>query len=182
MGDDGDNARRAAEEAGGSGGRGDATERPFHPFAKFPWGNMASLKTKLESSGIDVMKELQRHYHAHYYVRNMRLVVLAGYDLDEIQRRVVEHFRGVPAAPRIVDRERSGGDGGDYTITNLRPYELPFHASSLARVYPIVPVRNHHLLAITWQCLSISPHWRTKPCNYLAHLIGMRRWDRYFWC
>jgi secreted Zn-dependent insulinase-like peptidase len=102
----------------------------------------------------------------------MRLVVLAGYDLDEIQRRVVEHFRGVPTAPRIVDGERGGGDGGNYTITNLRPYELPFHASSLARVYRIVPVRNHHLLAITWQCPSISPHWRTKPCNYLTHLIG----------
>jgi hypothetical protein len=35
--DDGDDdARRAAEEeaAGGAGGKGDATERPFHPFAK----------------------------------------------------------------------------------------------------------------------------------------------------
>ena len=33
--DDGDDARGAAEEeAGGAGGRCDATERPFHPFAK----------------------------------------------------------------------------------------------------------------------------------------------------
>ena len=134
---------------------------------------MASLKIEPESSGIDVMNELRRHYHAHYYARNMRLVVLAGYDLDEIQRRVVKHFSGVPAAPRIVDGERDGGgDGGDDAITNLRPYELPFHASSLARVYRIVPVRNRHILSITWQCPSISTHWRTKPCDYLAHLIG----------
>jgi nardilysin len=39
-------------------------------------------------------------------------------------------------------------------------------------VYRIVLVRNHHLLAITWQCPSILPHWRTKPCDYLTHLIG----------
>ena len=132
---------------------------------------MSSLKIEPESLGIDVMKELRKHYQSHYYAPNMRLVVMAGYDLDEIQCRVVEHFRDVPATRRIAQCERD--DHNDESmITNLRPYQLPFHSSSLATVYRIVPVRNCHLLTITWQCPSISPHWRTKPCDYLAHLLG----------
>lgn len=149
---------------------------------------MASLKTEPESSGIDVMNELRKHYHTHYFARNMRLVVMAGYDLDEIQRRVVEHFCDVPTAPRIhirgsgddvandsvesKRRFRGGCGGDDIVITNLRPYGLPFNASSVAKVFRIVPVRNYHLITITWQCPSISLHWRTKPCDYLAHLLG----------
>ncbi|KAL7436906.1 hypothetical protein ACHAXM_005357 [Skeletonema potamos] len=141
-------------------------EKSFHPFAKFPWGNMNSLKTEPEARGIDVMKELRDHYNTHYYAKNMRLVVMAGYDLDEIQRQVVKHFKGVPANPR------NGVDNADVATTNLRPYKLPFHSSSLGKVYRVIPVRHRHTLTLTWQIPSICPHWQTKPADYLAHLLG----------
>lgn len=139
------------------------SKTPFHPFAKFPWGNLTSLKTEPEAKGIDVMKELKDHYDTHYYAKNMRLVVMAGYELDEIQRQVVQHFKDIPASPR---------NSVDVTVTNLHPYELPFHSSSLGKIYRALPVRHHHTLTLTWQIPSICPHWQTKPADYLAHLLG----------
>jgi len=146
------------------------SENSFHPFAKFSWGNMQTLKVEPEANGIDVMKELKEYYHAHYFARNMRLVVMAGYELDEIQRRVVECFRDVPADPRIVIDNQS-----DPTLippTHLKPYQLPFHSTSLASIYRILPVRHCHSLTLTWQIPSICQHWRTKPHDFIAHLMG----------
>ena len=148
--------------------------KPFHPFAKFPWGNMDSLKLEPEAKGLNVMKELRNHYETHYHATNMRLVVMAGYELDEIQRQVMEHFKDVPAHPRngcgVVNAESDLV--ATATTTNLYPYKLPFHASSLAKVYRAIPVKNRHLLKLTWQIPSMCQHWRTKPAEYLAHLLG----------
>ena len=145
--------------------------KPFHPFAKFAWGNKQSLKTEPEAKGIDVMKEVRDYYHTHYYAKNMRLVVMAGYELDEIQRRVVQYFSSVPSDPRLpspsYDKDSERG-----CITNLRPYKLPFHSTSLRKIYRIVPVKDRHTLTITWQIPSMCAHWRTKPADYIAHLLG----------
>ena len=133
---------------------------------------MKSLKTEPESKGVDVMKELRDHYHTHYYARNMRLVVMAGYELDEIQRRVVQHFKDVPANPKIDNGSLLNNDGSEGVVTNLHPYKLPFHPSSLNKLYRIAPVRNHHTLTLTWQIPSICSQWRTKPVDYIGHLLG----------
>ena len=146
-------------------------DKPFHPFAKFAWGNEQSLKTEPEANDIDVMKELRDYYHTHYYAKNMRLVVLAGYELDEIQKRVVKYFSNVPSDPRLpsptYDKDSERG-----CISNLHPYKLPFHSSSLNKIYRVVPVNDRHTLTITWQIPSLCPHWRTKPADYIAHLLG----------
>ena len=162
-----------------------SSKKPFHPFAKFPWGNMNSLKTEPEAKGIDVMKELREHFKSYYYAKNMRLVVMAGYELDEIQRQVVQHFRGIPANPRNNGSSSGGVDNTNNdintandvatataTTTNLHPHKLPFHSSSLGKIYRALPVRHRHTLSLTWQIPSICSHWRTKPAEYLAHLLG----------
>ena len=103
---------------------------------------------------------------------------MAGYELDEIQRHVVQHFIDIPSIPLTIVNNIPPSDGiivnnvEDNCITNLRPYGLPFHSSSLAKVYRIIPVCNYHLLTLTWQCPSIITNWRTKPADYLAHLLG----------
>ena len=130
---------------------------------------MQSLKSEPESNDIDVMAELRDFYNTHYYARNMRLVVMAGYTLDEIQRRVVQHFKGVPANPRACNAD---GIDAESCITNLHPYKLPFHPTSLGKLYRIIPVLNHHTLSLTWQIPSKCLHWGTKPADHLAHLLG----------
>lgn len=180
--------------SGGGGGNDNESKKDdddddAHPFAKFPWGNMQTLKTEPESNGIDVMSELRKFYHTHYHARNMRLVVMAGYDLDVIQRHVVRCFRDVPARPRRIAHDgdkdsiivtmddvgerADGGVGvGGGIVTDLSPYGLPFHPNSLGKIYRIVPVQDHHTLSLTFQFPSITTHWRTKPTEYLSHLIG----------
>ncbi len=145
------------------------SEISFHPFAKFSWGNMQTLKVEPEAKGVDVMKELRDYYHTHYFARNMRLVVMAGYELDEIQRRVVEYFRDVPADPRLAVEQ---SDATLIPPTHLKPYLLPFHSTSLSSIYRILPVRHCHRLTLTWQIPSICKQWRTKPHDFLAHLMG----------
>ncbi|KAL7479898.1 hypothetical protein ACHAW6_005617 [Cyclotella cf. meneghiniana] len=147
------------------------TDKPFHPFAKFAWGNEVSLKAEPESKGIDVMKELRDYYHTHYYAKNMRLVVMAGYELDEIQNRVLRYFSSVPSDPRLPSPTYDSKSEKN-CITNLHPYKLPFHPSSLNKVYYIVPVKDRHTLTLTWQIPSMCPYWRTKPADYLGHLLG----------
>ena len=154
------------------GDSGEAAKRPPHPFAKFSWGNEKSLRIDPESSGIDVLKELRDHYDRHYYARNMRLVVMAGYELDEIEQRVREHFRDVPAEPRLPSKDEGSDPIAGRGITNLEGYGLPFHPSSLGRVHRIVPVRDHHTLTLTWQFPPLREHWRTKPADLIGHLIG----------
>jgi nardilysin len=157
--------RRYSNREDGDGGR------PFHPFAKFAWGNEASLKTEPEANDIDVMKELRDFYHTHYYAKNMSLVVMAGYELDEIQNRVVKCFSDVPSDPRLPSPTYDNANESK-CITNLHPYKLPFHSSSLNKLYRIVPVKDRHTLTLTWQIPSMCPYWRTKPNDYLGHLLG----------
>lgn len=165
--------------SGSSSSTGSSAERddnrdsgkPFHPFAKFAWGNEQSLKIEPEANGIDVMKELRDFYNTHYYAKNMRLVVMAGYELDEIQRHVVKHFRNVPSEPRLPSPTYDTRNERR-CITNLHPYKLPFHPSSLRKIYRIVPVKDRHTLTLTWQIPSMCPHWRTKPADYIGHLLG----------
>ena len=65
-----------------------ATSKPLseHPFRTFSWGNQESLSPE----GVDVVEELRKFYDMYYYAQNMRLVVIGGYTLDELQKAVVE--------------------------------------------------------------------------------------------
>ena len=130
----------------------------FVHVPQFPWGNRNSLRTEPESKVVNVIKQLREFYRTHYYAQNMRLVVLAGYELDEIQRRVVQHFKDVPANPRIDSDPTNTHNLRQ--ITHLYPYTLPFHPSSLTKLYRIVPIWNHHSLMLTWQIPSVSSQWR----------------------
>jgi nardilysin len=138
-----------------------------HPFSKFGWGNYKSLKTLPEQQKVDPMKLLREFYDAHYYASNMRLVVIGGYSLDYLQEIVVKSFSDV----------RSKDALGSYTWKDTRPspfkeYGLPLARSSLEKIFYVAPVRDRHYLAVTWQLPSQFDHWKSKPCDYIAHLIG----------
>ena len=36
----------------------------------------------------------------------------------------------------------------------------------------MIPVKDRHNLTITWQLPSQLFQWQTKPCDYIAHLLG----------
>jgi secreted Zn-dependent insulinase-like peptidase len=97
----------------------------------------------------------------------MRLVVVGGYTLDDLQTHVVESFSAI----------RSKDEPGSYTWDQtydspMKRYGLPFAPSSLQKIFYIVPVKERHSISVTWQIPSQVSNWRAKPCDYLAHLIG----------
>ena len=170
---------------GASNGDSDSTTK--HPFAGFSWGNIESLKTIPEKNGVDMMKELRKFYNRHYYAQNMALVVIGAYSLDELEKHVVESFSNVPALPR-VDNDDDGKDDEFYnsstiqrkkagtwdvkTHTPIQDCGMPFNQETLGRLCRIVPVKDRHSLSITWQIPPQWKNWKSKPCDFIAHLLG----------
>jgi len=54
----------------------------------------------------------------------------------------------------------------------MKSYGLPVAESGLKKIFYIAPVRDRHLLSVTWQIPPQVDNWKAKPCDYLAHLIG----------
>ena len=188
-----------------------------HPFGTFSWGNIQSLKTIPEQNGINMMKELRKFYNYHYYAQNMSLVVIGGYTLDELQKRVIESFSEIPALPRIMDyskeekeeedvdndevmmktdeeendkkmngvdddkndfyksmtiQRQNGGTWDQRIHTPIKEFGMPFNNHSLGHIYRIVPVKDKHTLNITWQIPPQWSNWKSKPVDYISHLLG----------
>jgi len=171
-----------------------------HPFAKFSWGNLNSLKEIPEKNGVCTMELLRKFYNQvctsarsmlfvvpvlassptlalqYYYAENMRLVVMGAYSLDTLQRRVVKCFSEVPALPRepspLQPKFVGKGPWTKQYESQMTQYGLPFLPLTLGKIFRIVPVKDSHSLLLTWQLPSQFPNWRTKPCDYIAHLLG----------
>lgn len=152
-----------------------------HPFSNFSWGNVQSLKHIPEKNGIDMMKELNKFYNQYYYAQNMSLVVMGAYTLDELEKHVVQSFSHVPALPRVVQqkgddslaiRRENAGTWNVVVHTPIRDFGMPFDKEVLGRVCRIAPVKDRHTLAATWQLPPQWKHWKSKPCDYIAHLLG----------
>lgn len=132
-------------------------QKKDHPYSKFGWGNMWSLKDLPRSNGVDVRKELVKFHKDHYRASAMQLVVLGGQSLDELQDMVIESFsevsaestgehEGVPGC----DGQR-GGKGLPKEMTAIATAGMPFDTSVLGMAFRLQPVKDRHRLHVTWQ-------------------------------
>jgi hypothetical protein len=156
-----------------------------HPFGQFGWGNLKSLKTDPEKAGIVVRTELLRFHQQHYRAPSMRLVVL-GYDsLDAMQKMVEKVFQNVglcclPCEPAPATTQAAvpptppSADLADpaAAAAAATPAVLPFEPASLAQVTCVVPVKQAHVLNLTWQLSPSLRKYRSSPLEYVAHLLG----------
>lgn len=107
----------------------------------------------------------------------MRLVVVGAYTLDNLQDSVAKCFGDVPAFPR--DGSMTNGTNGEKLTVSwnslynspVAKFGLPLAPSSF-KLYRIVPVKDRHNLSITWQLPPQLSRWKSKPCDYIAHLLG----------
>ena len=152
-----------------------------HPFGNFSWGNNESLKIKPKEEGVDIMKELRHFFEQNYYAQNISLVVIGAYSLDHIEREVVKFYSDVPPLPRGIPSENSqslairrehGGTWNAKAYTPILDFGMPFQEESLGHICRLVPVRDKHSLYITWQVPPQWQNWRSKPCDYISHLLG----------
>lgn len=138
---------------------------PRHPMANFSWGNMKSLKDIPAVLGVDPMKELRDFYNMHYYAENMRLVIQGAYSLDELQEGVFKYFSKVPAHPR-------DSSPPNFQLTAVKGAGFPLLPITQGTVTRIVPIRERHSLHISWQIPSQFSHWKSKPVDFISHLLG----------
>lgn len=58
----------------------------------------------------------------------------------------------------------------------LAPWSSPsmriWGPSCLKTVHRILPLKKSHTLYMTWQLPSVCTHYRSKPCEYIGHLLG----------
>ena len=109
----------------------------------------------------------------------MRLVVLGAYSLDDLQDMVVQCYSDVPAFPRntinhqtkSAQQEQQQFSWDSIVPSPLHQARFPFAPSSF-KLYRIIPVKDRHNLSITWQLPPQHSTWKTKPCDYIAHLLG----------
>jgi len=96
----------------------------------------------------------------------MRLVVIGGYTLDTLQEHVVKSFSDIPS---------KGIEQASWDFIPESPFKnigMPFTKTSLNKVYYMAPVKDMHALSVTWQVPSQLENWKSKPGDYLSHLIG----------
>lgn len=156
-----------------------ATSRPDHPMAKFSWGNLRSLREIPQALGVDPLVELRRFYNQYYYAANMRVCVIGAYTLDEMEQRVQSMFAKVPALPRTpgplalpLNPETGLCSWQAEYHSPLREVGCPLAEHALQKIFRIVPVKDKHALSITWPFPGQMDQWRTKPGDFLAHLLG----------
>jgi nardilysin len=95
----------------------------------------------------------------------MRLVVIGAYSLDTLQENVVRSFSDVPRRGLEFSFEQN------YHAA-MKDVGMPFTNDCLGKIFYIPPVGDRHALSISWQVPSQMENWKSKPCDYLAHLIG----------
>jgi hypothetical protein len=95
----------------------------------------------------------------------MRLVVIGGYSLDVLQRQVIKSFSDIPSKGLKASWDK-------IPESPFKDVGMPFAESSLKKIYHTAPVKDLHGLSITWQIPPQLGNWKSKPCDYLSHLIG----------
>lgn len=69
----------------------------------------------------------------------------------------------------------SKGHEASWNLIPESPFKeagMPFTDRSLKKIYYSAPVKDLHGLSVTWQIPTQLGNWRSKPCDYLSHLIG----------
>lgn len=102
----------------------------------------------------------------------MRLVVTGGFSLEYLEKNVVNCFSDIRSKPNNSLTSWDQINSSSYSS----PWKLigmPFAKECVGnKMWYMAPVRDRHSLSVTWQVPSQLENWRTKPCDYLAHLLG----------
>lgn len=126
---------------------------PRHPESRFSIG---SLETLADRPGSSIRDQLIHFYESHYSANIMTLAVLGRESLPVLEKWVRERFSEVPnrhASPLDIDVPLFGGQ------------RLP------ARL-DVVPLKDERELTLTFPVPPLQDHWRSKPVQYIANLVG----------
>ncbi|KXS20116.1 hypothetical protein M427DRAFT_52375 [Gonapodya prolifera JEL478] len=129
---------------------------PKHPYHKFGTGNLDTLATVPQSKGVDVRERLFEFHRKYYSANIMKLVVVGKESLDELTSLVVEHFSAVKNYDAAVPTFEWG----------------PLTKDVLKERILVKPVKDIRQLEITFPFPDEQKWFRSRPGNYLSHLLG----------
>jgi insulysin len=126
-----------------------AIANPEHPHSRFNIG-------ALETLGDGVRDALVEFFEAHYSADQMALVALSNEPVDEMAAWVAPMFG------RIENREAGPA-----------PVEVPlFRTEQLPAVVGYQTIKRGYRVTYNFPIPGIDPHYRQKPADYLANLLG----------
>lgn len=160
-----------------------ATSKPNHVCSKFGWGNLRSLRDIPRALGVDILVELRKFFDMFYYAANMRLVVMGAFSLDQLQARVEDIFKDIPALPRLpspnfplpVDPNDLASWDTISTGYNSALKVQGMHwdeGRSLGKIFRIVPTKDRHRITLTWPIPPQAHKWKGRPYEFVSHLMG----------
>jgi len=133
--------------------------REGHPYAKFGWGNRASLTQSPPYKEGRMREVLLEHWRKHYHAKRMSIALVGAEDLDTLEEWVVD----------IFGEMRGDGDAAiDLSATQASPY---------ASVVPIrvltTQVKDGQHVSITHELPAwTQKNYRHKSAAYLETLLG----------
>ena len=126
---------------------------PRHPLARFHVGTEETLAPR---PGIDIRDEVIDFYESTYSSHLMKLVVLGGEPLDELERVVRTRFETVRQRP----------------VERLHIDAPLFREGLLPARLDIAPIRETRTLSLSFPVPPVRPHYREKPLALISHLVG----------
>jgi nardilysin len=106
------------------------TSKQGHPFKRFTWGNLQSLRDDPAEHGVDVQEALKQFYESYYSANLMCLCVVSAATLSDMETMVRTHFASVPN--RKLPRPTCSSAGPPWSF-----------GAGLGQVYQIIPVKDH---------------------------------------
>mmetsp|Transcript_67161 Transcript_67161/g.160842 ORF Transcript_67161/g.160842 Transcript_67161/m.160842 type:complete len:993 (+) Transcript_67161:72-3050(+) len=129
-------------------------EHPFHVAV----GNNKCLRDDPKERGVDLYEEMVKLYDSCYSANGMTLCVIAKESIEELEAMIREKF-----AP-VVNK------GVTMPIGDSVSDKPPFIGWNQLLLQ--TPVKDIKELTFSWVIPFQKPLWRSKPADYIQHLLG----------
>jgi secreted Zn-dependent insulinase-like peptidase len=126
---------------------------PQHPFTNFSVGSLDTLSDRANSN---VRDELIDFHKRHYSANIMALVVVGREPLAVLKQLVSEKFSAI----------RNTG------ASTLEVAEPLFEPGKLPARLNVIPLKDRRLMRLTFPIPPLNPHYRAKPVDQIANLLG----------
>ena len=128
------------------------TANPAHPFSKFSVGNADIFRSQPE----DALHQALHNFHSQYYVaNNMCLAVFTSEKVQFVKELIEQNFSAI----------KSGESSNDDWPALYTPEQLGVEIN-------IVPLQTARRMIVTFALPGLHNDFKTKPLNYLSHLLG----------
>ena len=128
------------------------TCNPKHPFAKFSVGNSDTFS----QHGCAALKQQLKALHQTYYcAKNMCLCIASTMPLPQLEALVHQCFASMPAGQLASD------DWPALYTENELGIQINIH-----------PLQSAKRMIVTFALPALQNDYKTKPLNYISHLIG----------